>query len=117
MAEFQFKSGVKTLDIKNPSGEVVKTFTINVGEKEQTKKWMAELEKVQKISANLSGDSSVLDELEVIEKSVVESILGVYSWEFLWELCGKNVLSMLGFLKYLSEFLSECMNDFYKDYV
>lgn len=116
MSTFQFKSGVKTLDIKNAMGEVAKTFTVNVGEKEQTKKWMKQINNVKAISETLTDDETVIDQLEELEINVVKSILGTDAWDFLWDLCEHNVLSMLGFIMHLSKFLKESMNDFYKDY-
>jgi len=117
MAEFTFKSGIKTLDIKNESGEVVKTFSIDVGNKEQTKRWIKEINKIQSVDQKFSEDEKAIDELEVIEKDVVGAILGGEAWEELWGICGSNVFSMLAFVQYLSKFLNEELQNIYKGYV
>lgn len=117
MAEFQFKSGVKTLDVKNPAGELVKTFSINVGNKDKTKVWVKQLNDIQKEIENMSNDENALDQIENLEKKMISSILGADSWDILYPVCENNVFSMLGFVKYLSEFLNEALAGFYKDYV
>ena len=114
MSEFQFKSNVKTLDIKGPSGEVVKTYKINVGQKDQVKSWMKQLGALQSVDST-GFDEAVIDQLYNMEKEVVTAILG--DWDTLWALCEENVFSMLSFVKYLSNFLTEQMQSFYKDYV
>jgi hypothetical protein len=114
VGEFQFKSGVKTLEVKNSDGAVIKTYSINVGQKDQVKAWIDQLGKIQEIDPNVK-DSSVIDKLFDMEKEVVTLILG--DWETLWNACEQNVFSMLSFVKYLSEFLTDAMQGFYKDYV
>jgi hypothetical protein len=117
MSEFTLLSGVKTLDIKNANGDVIKQFSINVGQKEQTKKWMKEIQEVQKVSAKLAEDVESIDQLAEMEQKIVSSILGDEGWELLWKTCGENVLVMLGLVKYLSDFLTESMKEFYDSYV
>ena len=117
MAEFTFKSGVKTLDIKNESGEIVKTYTIDVGNKEQTKSWIKEINKVESVSKEFSKDENAIDELEDVERSIIGAILGASAWVELWEICGSNVFSMLSFVKYLSAFLNDELQKIYKEYV
>lgn len=117
MAEFQFKSGVKTLDVKGANGEVKHTYSVNVGQKEQTKKWISEIGKIEEVYNKLTEDSSMIDGLETVEKNIIISVLGEKAWLELWPLCEQNVFSMLGFISYLSGFLKEAMEGFYKDYV
>lgn len=117
-AEFTFKSGVKTLDVKNEKGEVLKTLSINVGDKEQIKNWLNGIQEVEVLSSKLTGGNvEVLDKLEEVEKSVVSTILGADVWTDLWSISGHNVWGMLGFITYLSKFLNESMEGFYKEYV
>ena len=117
MAEFTFKSGVKTLDIKNASGEIVKTYSIDVGNKEQTKSWIKEINKAEAVSKEFSKDESVIDELEEVEKSIIAAILGIGAWDELWSICESNVFAMLSFVKYLSAFLNEELKKIYDEYV
>jgi hypothetical protein len=117
MSEFTLLSGVKTLDIKGANGEIIKTFSINVGQKEQTKAWMKEIQEVQKVSAKLSEDVNSIDQLAEMEQKIVSSILGVEGWTLLWKTCGENVLVMLGLVQHLSKFLTDAMKEFYDSYV
>lgn len=117
MAEFQFKSGVKTLDVKGANGEETLSFEVNVGQKEQTKKWIGEISKVETVYNDLSKNDSMVDGLEKMEQDIVTSVLGSEAWPKLWVLCEENVFAMLGFISYLSKFLKESMEGFYKDYV
>jgi phosphomevalonate kinase len=117
MAEFQFKSGVKTLDVKDPNGNLVKTYSINVGNKEATKKWMKELKAVELAVSDMSKDETMLDQLEIMEKSIIDSVLGAGSFELIYPVCESNVMLMLGFVKYLSEFLNKSLQEIYTGYV
>ena len=117
MAQFQFQSGVKTLDVKDSNGEVVKSYSIDVGQKEKTKKWIKEINELQKVGDKFSEDENAIDELEVMERKVVNAILGETAFDELFTISGSNVFSMLSFVKYLSSFLNDAMQAFYKDYV
>jgi phosphomevalonate kinase len=117
MAEFQFKSGVKTLDVKDPNGNLIKTFSINVGNKEATKKWMKELKAVEIAVSEMTKDETMLDQLEIMEKSIIDSVLGAGSFDLIYPICENNVMIMLSFVKYLSDFLNESLQEIYKGYV
>lgn len=117
MATFQFQSGIKTLEVTNPKGELVKVYSLNVGEKEQTKRWIRELKKTSELSKNIGEDETALDQIEQAEKQIIESVLGAGEWEVLFPVCNNNVIVMLSFVKYLSQFLQESINEKFKEYV
>lgn len=117
MSGFQFKSGVKTLDVKSADGENTLKYEVNVGQKEQTKTWITKIMDIDKTYEKMSKDASMFDALEELEKEVVESVLGEKAWTELWAMCDSNVLAMLGFMKYLADFLQKSMKEFYSDYV
>lgn len=115
MSTFKFKSGVKTLDITDDAGTVIKTYRINVGEKEAMKKWTAKLSEIQETAEKLENDSRIYDELEKMMRDIVQTIVG--DWDYLWDLAEHNVFSMLGFVRHLSVFINDEMKKFYEDYV
>ena len=118
MAEFVFKSGVKTLEVKDSEGKVLRTLSIDVGNKDKVKAWMRKLSEIQQVKTDVSGENvEVFDQLEELEKNVIISVLGEEEWKALWEIANHNVLGMLGFITYLSTFLRESIEGFYKEYV
>jgi len=114
MAEFTFKSGIKTLDIKNDAGEVVRTYSINVGNEDQLKTWIKELKTLDSQEKDFSEDEKAIDEIVGIYENIIKAILGAGEWAFLWELNNKNVPVMNHFIMYLSEFLNEELANAYK---
>ena len=118
MAEFTFKSGIKTLDILDEiTKEVVVTYSIDVGNKEQTQRWIKKINGLDITNKKFSEDEKAIDELEESLKSVVDAILGEEAWTFLWEKYTHNIGSMTAFVKYLSSFLNEELTKIYKGYV
>lgn len=115
--DFKFKSSVKTLKVHNPEGKEATEFIINVGNKDNMKKWITEIKKIEPIIGKISKDLNVLDELEVIIKSIVNVILGDDAYDKLLVISGNSILGMVDFTKSLSEFISEQLKSFYQDYV
>lgn len=119
MADFNFEieSTIKELEIKNGKGEVVKSYSIDIGEREQTKSWIREINELQKVGQKFSEDENAIDEMVNMEKKVVDAILGKDSFDELFKLFNSNVFIMLRFVKNLSTQLNEWMSSFYKEYV
>lgn len=119
MADFNFQveSTVKELEIKNSSGEVVLSFKIDIGEREQTKAWIKEINELQKVGQKFSEDEKAIDEMFEMETKVLNAILGEGSAEKLFEQFNNNVFVALKFVKNLSKQLNAWLDDFYKDYV
>jgi len=92
---------------KKELGEVVKTFTTNVSNKEQIKRLIKCFNNLQTVSQKCLEDEEGIGELEAIEKDIVIAILGASAWVELWAICANNVFTMLSFVKYLSAFLNE----------
>ena len=111
MADFRLDigSGVKTIDIFNNAGELLMTKTINVGNKDELKKYITEFSKLESIEGE---GTDVIDQLEQIEKKIIETTLG--DWEVFWEASGENPIVLMHTLKALSGFLQEQLEGMYK---
>ena len=114
--EFTFKSGVKTIDIKNEDGSLAFTISVNVGEKEAFKKMFNDY---KALTDMIPSDPNAVDvdQLFDIEQKAVSGIIGEEQWNQVWEHCGHNVFAMLMFVKYLTGFMNDTVQDFYKGYV
>ena len=116
MSTFKFESGVKTLDITNDKDEVIKTYRVNVGRKEELQKWSQGLRGLQENLAKLDRDDpKAFDELETMMKDIINAIVG--DWDYLWQLCDHNIFSMAAFAKHLSTFVNDAMKEMYEGLV
>lgn len=120
MASFQFKDTRKTLDIQGPSGEVIKTYTLDIGNYDTLKNMGREVKRIELAGKNIkaeSADEESFEELISVLKEVIPVILGEGSYEEIWEACGGNIISCLAFANYLAEFVSEQIEEVKKAYV
>lgn len=119
MSSYQFKDTKKTLDVQAQNGEVIKTFTVDVGNYNNLKRWSKELEKVQSAAELLKGGdngSEYIDDLKQVIMDVLGAVLGDDAYEVIWKASGENVLSCLSFIYYLSGFLEEQIAEIKKSY-
>jgi hypothetical protein len=109
MDNFKFRSGKKTLNIED------KEYTLDIGNKEQLKAWLAKIGELDKLAKSMDVESeSVVDDLVKLEKEIVDATVG--DWERLWALAEENVFAMLDLVRMLSGVLKESVSDRMKAY-
>jgi len=114
MADFKLEigSGVKTVDITDTNGNVLATKSINVGNKTELKRWIEQLSGLAEINPS---SPDVLDEVEAMEKKIINATLG--DWDLFWQASGENPIVLLRTLMALLRWLEEQLNAMYKDLI
>lgn len=108
-SEFKFKSGKKVLKIED------KEYTLDIGNKEQLKAWLAKIGELDKLAKSMDVESdTVIDDLVKLEKEIVEATVG--DWDRLWALAEENVFAMLDLVRMLSDVLKDSVADRMKAY-
>jgi len=117
MADFKLEigSGVKTVDITDTNGNVLATKSINVGNKTELKRWIEQLSGLAEINPSSPDGLDVLDEIEAMEKKIINATLG--DWDLFWRASGKNPIVLLRTLMALLRWLEEQLNAMYKDLI
>ena len=121
MAEFQFKSGVKTLDIKDPDGNVVDTLKYSViASNEQIKGWLGLYKSAQSLTIPEESEEMTIEDIELATDSIrqlISSIVGAEKWDALWELSGKSLGEIVPLAEYLMTEIKDEQQKKYKGYV
>ena len=114
MADFRLDigSGVKSIEIYGADGELLCTKQINIGNKTELKRWVTELSGLQKIVAQ---DESALDELEEMEKKIVNATIG--DWDLFWKASGENPIVLMKTLATLSGWINGQLEEMYRGMV
>ncbi|MDC7224196.1 MAG: hypothetical protein PQJ60_10680 [Spirochaetales bacterium] len=107
MGSFKFQSTVKTIDIENSEGEVVHTFSLDVGNYDTIKGWRDKLQTLEEFKDEAGLKNAGEDKLKAALSEVVDVILGEGSFEIIWETAGGNVFACVAFTNYLASFVSE----------
>jgi hypothetical protein len=105
-------TGIKSVDIYDSNGTKLATKFINVGNKEELKKWASEFTKLQDIEGD---DAAMLDKIESLERQIIEQTVG--DFEMFWKASGENPLVLLKTIKALSTFITSQLEDMYKEFV
>lgn len=114
--DFQIKSTVQNLNIKNEAGETIKTFSLDIGNYDQMKAWSTTLIDLNKLTEEKAGQMDMDGVKETFEQ-VIPAILGPGSFEVLWEAFGQNLIVCAAFGNKLLEFITSAMEKARKDYV
>jgi len=107
MGEFTFKKS-KTIDVKSEAGEIVKTYTMDVGNYEKLKMWMSKAKEIDALAKRNAEGEPVIDDILALEKEVINMMTGG-DFEFLWELSEHNVFALLAFVNYMAGFVQDEM--------
>lgn len=115
MSSFTIKKNVKSFEIKAESGEVLKSYNIDVGNYEALKTWSSKIDKIENMSKNMGKTADIFDDLKDLEKDIIIMVLG--DWDWVWETFEHNIFSILALVRALSDLVGEAMKEFYNQYV
>jgi hypothetical protein len=116
---FTIQETKKTFDVRNDKGDVLKEFTIDVGNYETLEKWTLQIDGISEIQERLKDGiyEGVWKDLKEFEEKVVVMMLGQDSWDWLWKVTNGNVLVIVNFLNDFKGFLNEQLNAQLKGYI
>ena len=121
LSAFRFKSEIKQLPIEKEENDgsitTLKVYEINVGEREQTKKWFTKVEELKNMVNDMGNNPNSLDEMEKAEKEICDGVLGEGEFDYLMGIFENNLFIMLGFVKQLGDFFKDEIQGIYKKYV
>lgn len=104
MSEFTLRKA-KSITVKNPDGEILREFTLDVGNYQQMKDWQAKIAKINALQEKLKDGEDHIDDLVALEKEIVETTVG--DWEWIWQATGQNVYSVMEFIRHISDHIHE----------
>ena len=113
--DFILQDKKKSFEIKKESGEVVKSYSIDVGNYETLKTWSEQITVVEKLAKEISNDPKGLEQLLEMDEKIISMVLG--DWAEIWELFGHNIFSVLKLVKALSDLVAGEIADIQKEYV
>lgn len=103
--EFQFKNTKKYLEIKDSTGEVIKKYTIDVGNDILMKRIVPIVKELQSMNKADIDDPEVIEKIIDLEKKIIDGSLN--DWDRLWDACDHNIFSMMELVKAVSSLIGE----------
>ena len=110
--QFQFKSTKKSFEVRSVAGEVIKTYYVDIGNRDTLKNVLNRFAQLQtdlkEIESGVMSPEAI-DTIVLSMQNIIDTLLR--DWETLWRECEENVFAMLELVKALVDLCVEAMNE------
>ena len=106
MATIEIKSGVKVQEFSRKRDGKKLSISINVGDPEALKAWIARSKELESISKNITTESAI-DTLMTIEREIISMALGKKWWKKIVSFCDNNIFAVMDIVVSISTIMKD----------